>query len=255
MTGKLYIVATPIGNLEDITKRALDVLKACDLILAEDTRVTKKLLLAYDIRTPVFSYHAHSRPEKMVAIKNMLEAGKKLALVTDAGTPGISDPGNELIDYLYEHCALACSNLLEGLRHSSEPAVNSAPAKAQIIPIPGPSALTAALSVCGFNIHEFTFIGFMPKKKRVKLVTSLIEQRRPFVYFDSPYRVLKNLEMISELAGNIRVFVARELTKLHEENYRGPIEKVIASLRTQKKIKGEVVVVVSPGRIELPSKV
>lgn len=259
MPGKLYIVATPIGNLEDITKRALDILSACDLILAEDTRVTKKLLLAYDIRTPVFSYHAHSRPEKMGAIKTMLEAGKKLALVTDAGTPGISDPGNELIAFLSQNYGSAFSEFLEGSgvhrtsqNSSSAEHINSEP---QIIPIPGPSALTAAMSVCGFNMQEFTFIGFMPKKKRVKLVTSLIEQKRPFVYFDSPYRVLKNLELISGLAGGIRVFVARELTKLHEEHYRGPVEQVIASLREQKKVKGEVVVVVSPGRIELPSKV
>lgn len=235
MSGKLYIIATPIGNLEDMGKRAVDVLKSTDLILTEDTRVTKKLLDAYGIDTPVSSYHAHSSPNKREAVLARLLEGQSLALVTDAGTPGISDPGNELADYLYEN------------------------ANPQIIPIPGPSALTTALSASGFNVSAFTFIGFMPKKKRLKLVTNLHKAKRPFVYFDSPHRVIKNLELVEEICGPVRVFVARELTKMHEEHYRGQVEDVLATLKKQKKVKGEVVVVVensvSPGRIELPSKV
>jgi len=244
MTGKLYVVATPIGNLGDITNRALDILKNVDLILTEDTRVTKKLLSSYTISTPVLSFHAHSKPEKSASIAQKILSGQNIALVTDAGTPGISDPGNELIDYLYKHRALTYSNLLEGLRPSPESAINSALVKAPIIPIPGASALTTALSVCGFNIREFTFIGFMPKKKRVKLVTNLVRAKRPFVYFDSPHRVIKNLELVAELAGDTRVFVGRELTKMHEEHYRGQAEVVLATLKKQKSIKGEVVVVV-----------
>ncbi len=244
MTGKLYVVATPIGNLGDITNRALDVLKSVDLILAEDTRVSKKLLRSYGIATPVLSFHAHSKPEKLVSIVQKISSGQNIALVTDAGTPGISDPGNELIDHLYKHSALTYSNLLEDIRTSSESAVNSVLVRAPIIPIPGASALTAALSVCGFNVREFTFIGFMPKKKRRKLVEGLIGAKRPFVYFDSPHRVIKNLELVAELAGDARVFVGRELTKIHEQHYRGQAKDVLAALKKQKSIKGEVVVVV-----------
>jgi 16S rRNA (cytidine1402-2'-O)-methyltransferase len=222
----LYIVSTPIGNLDDISKRALDILKSVDCILCEDTRVTKKLLTKYQITTNLISYRQHSirNPRKLEKILALLAAGKQLALVTDAGTPGISDPGNELIDYLLSFVDL------------------------EIIPIPGPSAVTAAISVCGFDMSRYTFIGFVPKKKRLKLLNSLKDLAWPFIYFDSPHRLIKNLEFIKKELGDRQVFVGRELTKLHEEHYRGPVTDVLEQLKASNP-KGEVVVVVSvPGK-------
>jgi len=214
-------VATPIGNLEDITLRALKVLKEADLILAEDTRVTKKLLMHYDIETPVLSYHQHSSEEKKNRIISSLVNGQNLALVTDAGTPGISDPGNELIDYL--------------LKHQPD---------AKVIPVPGPAALTTALSVCSFRADKFVFLGFLPKKKRKKLFTWLKEGKITFAFYESPKRILKTLAVLGEYFGSgRRVFVGRELTKIHESFYRGTVEQVVNQLQ-QKPVKGEVVVVV-----------
>jgi len=221
MAGILYIVATPIGNLEDITLRALKVLKEADLILAEDTRVTKKLLMHYDIETPVLSYHQHSSEEKKNRIISSLVNGQNLALVTDAGTPGISDPGNELIDYL--------------LKHQPD---------AKVIPVPGPAALTTTLSVCSFRADKFVFLGFLPKKKRKKLFTWLKEGKITFAFYESPKRILKTLTVLGEYFGSgRRVFVGRELTKIHESFYRGTVEQVVNQLQ-QKPVKGEVVVVV-----------
>ena len=227
MTGILYIVATPIGNLEDITLRAIKTLKNVDIVLAEDTRVSKKLLDSlYSIHhipsTKLVSYHQHSNETKKLWILNELLGGKDIALVTDAGTPGISDPGNELISYLLLHYP-----------------------DLKIIPIPGPSAITTTLSVTGFDVNRFVFIGFMPKKKKNKLLTWLKEGKTTFAYYDSPHRVIKNLEEIKTLFGSdIKVFVARELTKIHETLYRGAIDEVIAKLQNDV-LKGELVVVVN----------
>jgi 16S rRNA (cytidine1402-2'-O)-methyltransferase len=220
MPGTLYIVATPIGNLKDITLRALDVLKKSDSILAEDTRVTKKLLMHYDIQIPVLSYHQHSQENKRNEILRLLIEGKNLALVSDAGTPGISDPGNELIDFLIE----------------KEPDI-------RIVPIPGPSALVAALSVSGFRADKFIFLGFLPKKKRSKLFSWLKEEKYTFCFYESPKRILKTLEVLKEEFDNRKVFVARELTKIHESLYRGEISEVIEKLQ-KNPVKGEIVVVV-----------
>jgi 16S rRNA (cytidine1402-2'-O)-methyltransferase len=220
MLGILYIVATPIGNLKDITLRALDVLKKSDSILAEDTRVTKKLLMHYDIQIPVLSYHQHSQENKRNEILRLLIEGKNLALVSDAGTPGISDPGNELIDFLIE----------------KEPDI-------RIVPIPGPSALVAALSVSGFRADKFIFLGFLPKKKRSKLFSWLKEEKYTFCFYESPKRILKTLEVLKEEFDNRKVFVARELTKIHESLYRGEISEVIEKLQKDP-VKGEIVVVV-----------
>ena len=221
MAGTLYIVATPIGNLEDVTLRALRVLKEADLILAEDTRITKKLLLHYDIDIPILSYHQHSSEEKKLEILRNLLEGKNIALVTDAGTPGISDPGNELIDFVLERSD-----------------------RISIIPIPGASAITTALSVCGFRADKFIFLGFLPKKKKNKLYQWLKETKMTFAFYESPFRLLKTLGEVSErLGSDRRVFIARELTKLYETLYRGSIEEVIESLNG-KAIKGEIVVVV-----------
>ena len=220
MPGMLYMVATPIGNLKDITLRALDALKESDFILAEDTRVTKKLLMHYDIQASVLSYHQHTQEQKKNEILRLLIEGKNLALVTDAGTPGISDPGNELIAFLLE----------------KEPDI-------KIVPIPGASALVTALSVSGFRADKFVFLGFLPKKRRSKLIAWLKEGKDTFCFYESPKRILKTLEMLKEEFGNRNVFVARELTKLHESLYRGNISEVIEKLQKDP-VKGEIVVVV-----------
>lgn len=221
MPGTLYIVATPIGNLEDISLRALKILKKVDLILAEDTRVTKKLLTRYDIKTHTLSYHQHSSDEKKNRIISSLVKGQDIALVSDAGTPGLSDPGNELIDYLLER----------------EP-------KIEITPVPGATAMATALSVSGFNVSKFVFLGFLPKKKRTKLFEWLKKGKIAFAFYESPQRILKTLGVLSEhFSPGRRVFIARELTKIHESLYRGTIESVTNELQ-QGPIKGEIVVVV-----------
>ncbi|OGM03399.1 16S rRNA (cytidine(1402)-2'-O)-methyltransferase [Candidatus Woesebacteria bacterium RIFCSPHIGHO2_01_FULL_39_32] len=229
MLGTLYIIATPIGNLEDVTLRAIEILKEVDIVLAEDTRVTKKLLdFVFFFKSKLtahhpqlISYHQHSGEEKKLEILNYLLQGKNIALVTDAGTPGISDPGNELIDYLLSY----------------KPEL-------KIIPIPGASAITTALSVSGFRADKFVFIGFLPKKKKEKLFKWLKEGKITFAFYESPHRILKTLETLEGAFGSYtRVFIARELTKLYETLYRGKIKDVIASLKKEK-VKGELTVVV-----------
>lgn len=233
MLGKLYIVATPIGNLEDVTLRAIKILKEVDYILAEDTRVTRKLLdFISSFREPttdnrqltkpsVLSYHQHSGEEKKLEILNHLLDGKNIALVTDAGTPGISDPGNELIDFLLSY----------------QPDL-------KIIPIPGPSAITTALSVSGFRADKFFFLGFWPKKKVDKLIQLIKLTKLPFVFYESPFRIIRTLETLEKAFGpDLRVFVGRELTKIHETLYRGEVREIVKRLR-EKPVKGEIVVVV-----------
>ena len=216
----LYIVATPIGNLEDITLRALKVLKSADLILAEDTRVTKKLLDRYKIKTRVISYHQHSSQKRKLEILNLLINGKDLALVTDAGTPGVSDPGNELVDFL---------------------ATNGTDIK--IVPIPGVSSLTTAISVSGFNMSKYIFVGFSGKKYIKTLFNILLKEELAFVFFESPKRLIKSLRQIEETLGDRKVFVEREINKIYETLYRGKISEVIKMLEKEK-VKGEVVVIV-----------
>ena len=221
MAGKLYIVATPIGNLEDITFRAVKVLKEIDIIFAEDTRVTKRLLDHYQIDKTLHSYHQHSLLAKRELILQYLATGKSMALVTDAGTPGVSDPGNELIDYLSEFLP-----------------------PESIVPVPGASSLTAALSVSGFNVSKFIFLGFWPKKKVNKVIKLIESVKMPIAFFESPHRIIKTLREIGEKLGmERRVLVARELTKIHETLYRGTVREVLSKLEAEK-IKGEIVVVV-----------
>ena len=225
MPGRLYIVATPIGNLEDISARALRILKEVNLVLTEDTRVTRKLLVAYGIQTTVESYHQHSSDSKKSEILRYLLEGKDIALVTDAGTPGISDPGNELVDFI--------------LRTNRD---------IKVIPIPGSSSLTAALSVCGFNVSNFVFIGFWPKKKAGKLLRYLVTSKMPVVFFESPYRIVKTVDLlISQLGENKQIFVGQELTKLHERTLRGGLGEVKEMLETEQKeagrVRGEIVCV------------
>lgn len=252
--GTLYIVATPIGNLEDITFRAIETLKQVDFILTEDTRVTKKLLDKYSIGTPVESYHQHSKDDKKAWILSQIILGKNVALVTDAGTPGISDPGNELIEYLLKN-SFTYSNFFEGPDKVGS-AGNSAFAKPNllVIPIPGASALTGALSISGMDVSRFIFLGFMPKKGRTKLFTWLKDSNEPFVFYESPYRIVKSLKALGDFLGyQGTVMVARELTKMYESVYRGSFEQVLEQMQKQK-IKGEVVVVVDPRSSSVPAE-
>ena len=225
MSGILYIVATPIGNLEDITFRAVRILKEVDLILAEDTRVSKKIMMHYDVKTPITSYYQHSTEERKFEILERLGRGEKIALVTDAGTPGISDPGNELIDFILERSD-----------------------RISVVPIPGPSAITTSISVSGLPMSKFLFLGFFPKKGRTKLIELIKLTKIPIIFYESPYRILKTLGFLGEkLGGDRGVFIARELTKLHESLYRGKISDVRDQF-AKEKIKGEIVVIVEVER-------
>jgi 16S rRNA (cytidine1402-2'-O)-methyltransferase len=221
----LYIVATPIGNLKDISLRALEVLERVDLILCEDTRVTKKLLSHYDIKTPTLSYHQYSTLKKVNYIIQLLKEGKNLALVSDAGTPGISDPGNKLINLAIKQL----NNLT-------------------IVPIPGPSAVTAAASISGFPMDKFVFLGFPPsKKKRKKFFEEVLKSKYPVIFYESPYRILKTLNKLELNAKTYnltpKLVVCRELTKKFETIYRGKIEEIIKEIERDK-IRGELVVIV-----------
>lgn len=222
--GTLYIVATPIGNLEDITLRALSVLKKVDLVLCEDTRVTRKLLEHFNIQVDTKSYHQQSDVRKKEEILNLLIGGKNIALVSDAGTPGISDPGNELIDFL-----------------------RSSGVSIEIIPIPGASSITAALSICGFNVNNFLFIGFWPKKKASRLIERVKDLNCPVVFFESPYRILKTLGVLELEFPGKRIFIGQELTKMHERALRGSLISVKSELEREQKelgrVKGELVCV------------
>jgi len=233
--GKLFIVATPIGNLEDITLRALKILREVDLILCEDTRVTKKLLDRYEIQKPLLSYHHHSKISRVEKIIEHLENGKNLALVSDAGTPGVSDPGNELVASLLDPKTKSSENFLRlSLRKEIE-----------ITPIPGPSAVTALASVAGINMSRFTFLGFPPHKKgRETFFRGVAESKYPVIYFESPHRVLKNLEMLEKFKPDAKLVVGRELTKMFEEVARGEIGEIGKYFEGKEgKIKGEFVII------------
>ncbi len=216
----LYIVSTPIGNLADITLRAIATLKSVDFILCEDTRVTRKLLNHYQIDTKVKTYHQHSSTKRIKEISELLNQGLNLALVTDAGTPGISDPGNKLIEDLL--------NNVEDL---------------QIIPIPGVSAVTTALSISGFPTDKFVFLGFPPHKKaRNKYFEELSNQKYTVALYESSHRIKKTLDNLSKvLDPEIKICICRELTKKFETVYRGKISE-IGNLKIKE--KGEFVVVV-----------
>jgi 16S rRNA (cytidine1402-2'-O)-methyltransferase len=222
MPGKLSIVATPIGNLEDMTLRGIRVLRECDLIACEDTRVTSKLLAAYDISKPLRSLHEHSKSGQAAKLLDEVRQGKHVCYVSDAGTPGMNDPGGRLVAEALE----------SGL---------------SVEAIPGPSALTAAISVCGFPMDDFTYLGFAPHKKgRKTFFEELAARTIPSVFLESTHRIEKALDALEVTLQPTRlVFVGRELTKLHEMLYRGTIAKVkqgIAATST----KGEFTVIVGP---------
>lgn len=242
----LYIIGTPIGNLEDLSFRALRILKEVDLILCEDTRVTKKLLDNYGIKTQTLSYHQHSKLKKVEEIIQLLKEGKNLALVSDAGTPGISDPGNKLVEEVI-------NRLVDELRSSPPFAGTQAKDEVKVIPIPGPSAVTAAASISGFPMDKFIFMGFPPtKRKRKKFFEEMINSKYPVIFYESPYRITKTLNELQNLIicygliDKLGVVVCRELTKKFETTCRGTIKEVIEKINPPAggKIKGEFVVIV-----------
>ncbi len=218
--GKLYIVSTPIGNLEDITIRAIDTLKKVDYIACEDTEHSLKLLNHYGIKKPLISYWSEKEKVRAEEIINRIKTGKTVALITDAGTPGISDPGSVVI----------VRAIQEGI---------------DIVPIPGPTALITALSISGLSTEEFTFIGFLPVKQshRKKKLLELCKEQRTIVFYEAPHRIQQSLDDMLEIFGNRRVCIARELTKMFEEVLRDNLEDVILKLE-ESKIAGEYVIVV-----------
>lgn len=217
--GKLYICGTPIGNLEDITLRCLETLKKVDLIAAEDTRHTKILLNYYQIKKPITSYHEFSSQKKTEYIFQLLKTGQDVALVSDAGMPGLCDPGYLIINKAIEN-------------------------NISIIPIPGVSALTTALVVSGFTIQNFVFEGFVPRKRadKEKYFNGLKEERRTIVFYETPHRIKDTLLILKQIMGDRRIVLARELTKIFEEIIRGTLIEVIELLKLRE-IKGEITLV------------
>ena len=223
----LYIVATPIGNLEDMTLRAIRILKEVDIILCEDTRVTKRLLEKYAIANKqLTTYNSQKSGVALKKIENWIREGKNLALVSDAGTPGISDPGSELVRKLKR---------------------KSGGEELQVVPIPGPSALPAAISAAGIPAAEFLFLGFLPHKKgRETLFNEMAERERAVVFYESPHRIMKTLKKLSQILSNMRIVsVGREITKIYEEFVNDSPNGVLEYFeKNQDHIRGEFVVIV-----------
>jgi 16S rRNA (cytidine1402-2'-O)-methyltransferase len=223
---KLHVIGTPIGNLEDISPRALSVLKEVDVILCEDTRVTKKLLNHYEIKTKTLSYHSQSGEAKIEKVIELLKEGNDLALVSDAGTPAISDPG---------------SFLISRIRKESP--------DTEIITIPGPSAVISALSISGLPSSSFLFLGFLPHKKgRETLFKEIADSEKTVAFYESPHRIMKTLDRLTEVLEDTRtVVIARELTKMFEQTVSGTPQEVLEYFNTNEdKQRGEFVVIVSP---------
>ncbi len=222
--GTLFIVATPIGNLEDITLRAIKILREVDIVAAEDTRHSKKLLNSLGIHTRLYSYYREKEAERSEQLIKILKAGESVALISDAGTPGISDPGALLVSKAYE----------EGIRVS---------------PLPGPSALTAAVSAAGLIEGSFLFLGFPPAKKsqRRKLLSTLINSDYSLVFYESPHRIQDFLADALDLLGDRQAFSAREVTKTYEEFMRKSLSELL-KVANSRKNRGEFVIIISPGR-------
>ncbi len=241
-----YVIGTPIGNLEDITLRALRILKEVDIILCEDTQTTRKLLQKYEITTQTQSYHSQSNENKTEYILSLLEEGKNLALVSDAGTPGISDPGTLLISAIRKRFVEVNSGHDRNKEGNEASGVEQ---KVQIVPIPGPSAIVSALSVSGLPTAEFVFLGFLPHKKgRQTLFKEIAESERTTVFYESPHRIIKTLESLSEvLSVSRKMVVARELTKMFEEiTFSGAPEALSYFNNHPDKVRGEFTVLVGP---------
>lgn len=229
MSGRLFVIATPIGNLEDITFRAVQVLTEVNAIACEDTRHTRKLLNRFNLKKELISYFEPKERQKIPKIMDLLKSGKDLALVSDAGTPGISDPGFPLIQAALE-------------------------AGIQIVPIPGVSALTAALSAAGLPTHRFLFLGFPPVKKGAakKLLNSLSQESATLIFYLPARKLIPFLEMIQETLGARQVVIAREMTKLHEEFLRGTPDELLSTL-TPVQGKGEVTLLIHGYKKQLKS--
>lgn len=219
MSGKLYLCATPIGNLDDITLRVLDTLKTVDVIAAEDTRHTIKLLNHFDIKTPMTSYHEFNKIEKAHILVAELQAGKNIALVTDAGTPGISDPGEELVKFCQE-------------------------AGVEVTSLPGPAACITALTISGLSTRRFCFEAFFPtdKKEREAVLERLKTETRTTIFYEAPHRLIKTLKVLREHAGNRRLNICKELTKRYEKNWLTTLDEAIAWYETND-ARGEYVLV------------
>lgn len=226
MTGRLLVVATPIGNLADITLRAIRVLGDANVIAAEDTRTTRKLLAHHGIRTPLVSYHEHNESVRTPELLKRMEAGDTVALVSEAGTPSISDPGYRLVSE-----AIAAGIAVE--------------------PVPGPSAILAAIVVSGLPSDSFVFEGFLPRRRteRRRRLESLADEPRTLVFFEAPHRLDHSLTDLLEVLGDRRVALCRELTKVHEEVRRGTLSELVAALQ-RRPVKGEIVLVVEGARFE-----
>ncbi len=224
--GVLYVCPTPIGNLEDITIRVLNVLKSVDLIAAEDTRHTLKLLNHYDIKKPLTSYHEHNMKQKGKILIDKLLKGENIALVSDAGMPGISDPGEDLI-------RLAIEN---GVR---------------VVGLPGPSASLLALVISGLPTNRFVFEGFLPsnKKERRERLNKIRKEDRTIIFYEAPHRLINSLKDMNEILGDRKIAVARELTKRYEEIFRGTLKEAINKFQKDG-IKGEFVLVIEGAKIE-----
>ena len=220
--GRLYVVATPIGNMDDITLRALKILRDVDQIAAEDTRKTRRFLNLHNIKSNLISYHEHNEAERTPKLMAILSKGKSIALVCNAGTPTISDPGYRLIEAALDN-------------------------NFNVIPIPGVSAAAAALSVAGLPTDSFIFMGFLPKKKtkRLRQLNQLAGEPRTIIFYESPKRLLKLLAEIKETMGNRKGVLAREMTKLHEEFIRGSITDILKTLKRRASIKGECTLLVA----------
>lgn len=220
MKGKIYLVATPIGNLEDITLRAIRVLQEVDIIAAEDTRHTLKLLNHLDIKKPMLSYHRHNEDTKTENIIEQVKTGKNVAIVTDAGTPGISDPGEEIVK------EAICQDI-------------------DIIPIPGACALINALIVSGLDTKEFSFFGFLSihQKIKQKQIEKIQKESKTVILYEAPHKIRKTLKNLQETLGDIDVVLVKELTKIHEKIYRGKITQVLDELEEEP--KGEFVILIA----------
>ena len=231
MPGILYIVATPIGNLEDLTLRALRTLREADLIACEDTRQTRKLLQHFSISKPMLSYHQHNETSRSAELIERLSSGANVALVSDAGTPLLSDPGYRLVE-----AAIA--------------------AGVATVPLPGPSAALAALAASGMPTNSFRFCGFLPPRstQRRKSLEALKAESCTLVFYEAPHRILETLEDAEAVLGPRTAVVARELTKLHEEFLRGPIHEIRTQLASRPSVKGEITLLIGPAAAPEPSQ-
>ena len=220
MNGKLFLCATPIGNLEDITLRVLRTLKEADLIAAEDTRNSIRLLNHFEIRTPMTSYHEYNKIEKARTLIEKMQSGMNIALITDAGTPGISDPGEELVRMCYE-------------------------AGIEVTSLPGPAACVTALTLSGLPTRRFAFEAFLPmeKKERREILGELVNETRTIILYEAPHKLIKTLKDLREVLGNRRMTLCRELTKKHETAFRTTIDELIAYYENEKPL-GECVLVI-----------